>query len=277
MKNQHFISLFLILIVFSCKEKSRQQSGDDSQEKGGLVICGAGTGAGIEYLNSLPTPKHYTGIGSSHLTITTPNKEAQRWFDQGLNHLHGFWHLEAYRAFKEVIKIDSNCAMGYCGLALCQPGFSTPNQVWEEAINHAVAKSTNTSPFEKALIRATEVLIKKGIAEAQTPFRTLYRSFPNEPEAISFAAIILRQDGNETTQQEVKKLLENALIRYPNNTALMHYYIHVMELRPEFETAINIAQKMVKIAPNAPCFTCRATYITWLVLTIKPPKRMSVP
>lgn len=35
----------------------------------------------------------------------------------------------------------------------------------------------------------------------------------------------------------------------------MHYYIHVMELRPEFGTAKEIAEKITGIAPNAPHLT----------------------
>ncbi len=40
----------------------------------------------------LPPPVHIPGIGNSHLQITAVG-EAQAWFDQGLNLLHGFLGL----------------------------------------------------------------------------------------------------------------------------------------------------------------------------------------
>ncbi len=67
-------------------------------------------------------PMFRQGLGNSHLSINTRSAEAQRWFDQGLNQPHDFWLIEAYRAFLQVIRMDSTCAMGYWGVAMCQPG-----------------------------------------------------------------------------------------------------------------------------------------------------------
>jgi tetratricopeptide (TPR) repeat protein len=165
--------------------------------------------------------------------------------------LHGFWHLEAYRAFKQVIRLDSTAAMAYWGLAMCAPGFGGQEPVWKQAIERALSLQAGATDFEKALIDASAVLVKSGIEAAQTPFRNLYKKYPKEPEAIAFSAIMLRQHENENTQLEVKKLLEEAMVTFPNYTALMHYYIHVMELRPEFSKAKGIAKQLHKLAPNA--------------------------
>lgn len=100
-----------------------------------ISLCTSNTSASIEGLELLPAPQYRNNIGNSHLSITTHSSEIQRWFNQRINHLHGFWHLEAYRAFKEVIKLDPNCAMGYYGLALCQSGSSGNNKIREEANN----------------------------------------------------------------------------------------------------------------------------------------------
>lgn len=205
-----------------------------------------------EGLNGYDTPKFREGIGNCHLTITTKNIIAQRWFDQGLNHLHGFWHVEAYRAFREVIKADSTCALGYWGLAMCSPGFGGNETVWRNAISKANSLKNTTTSFEKDLITASYVLINHGIEAAQTPYRNLYKMYPTQPDAIAFAAIMLRQHDNEVTQQEVKQMLEDALRRFPSHLGLLHYYIHVMELRPEFKDAQNAANLITKLAPNAP-------------------------
>lgn len=238
-------SIALCLLLGGCNTKSKYTDSIAS-------LCTSGALATSKGIDFLPTPHHREGIGNSHLTISTSHKDAQRWFDQGLNYLHGFWHLEAYRAFKEVIKYDSTCAMGYWGLAMCAPGFGGNEPIWQNSINKALKLSTSCTPFEKDLIDASAVLVNRGIAKAQTPFRNLYKKYPNQPEAIAFAAIMLRQHEDETTQQEVKQLLETSLKQYPNNAALMHYYIHVMELRPDFAKAFSVVEKMLKAGQNSP-------------------------
>lgn len=247
-----YIILVCLLLMFSCFSENSEREKTTDTVVIGIPLCGEAA-ATLAGMSDLPSPRLRLGIGNSHLPVNTASKEAQLWFDQGLNHLHGFWHLEAYRAFQQVIKSDSNCAMGYWGIAMCQPGFGGENKkVWLEAINKAVSLKSKASPLEKALIEATEYLIRIGLGvQTVEKFRTLYKDFPNDPEAIAFAAIMLRQYENEATQQEVKTLLEKALRRFPDNTALMHYYIHVMELRPEFGSAQKIAEKMTEIAPNA--------------------------
>lgn len=244
-----FLYLLICAGCVACQTQSTSQQAWTATDD--VPLCrSVATLAGMD---DLPVPSFRDNIGNSHLTITTQSKEAQRWFDQGINLLHGFWHVEAYRAFRQVIKIDSTCAMGYWGLAMCQPGFGgADNTIWTNAINKADALKNKSLSLEKAFIEAGDVLVKQGLGPAQTSFRNLYKSYPDEPEAIAFASIILRQHQNEATQLEVKALLENALKRFPSHTGLLHYYVHVMELRPEFAKAEATAEKMVKLAANSP-------------------------
>ncbi|MGH7455928.1 MAG: hypothetical protein ACRENG_31530, partial [bacterium] len=58
------------------------------------------------------------GMGDLHHPITTSNKIAQRYFNQGLALSYGFNHKEAERSFREVARLDSNSAMAWWGVAL---------------------------------------------------------------------------------------------------------------------------------------------------------------
>ncbi|MCA0232356.1 MAG: hypothetical protein LCH91_17935 [Bacteroidetes bacterium] len=263
---------FLVRIVLSyvtlggvgaCQKNNESAKRDIYSVEKSIPLCVGGS-ASRDILKNVAKPVFRTGIGNSHLEITTKNKEAQRWFDQGLNHLHGFWHLEAYRAFQQVVENDPDCAMGYWGIALCQPGFGGDDKrVWQEAIEKAKALSRTVSSVEKDFINAAEVLVKQGLNETTLQvFRKLYQTYPDEPEAIAWASIMLRQHEKEESQQEAIQLLEKSLHRFPENVALMHYYIHVMELRQEFAKAIPIAEQMVKIAPMPRTLrTCQGIYI----------------
>ncbi|MEE8524391.1 MAG: hypothetical protein V3T72_10710, partial [Thermoanaerobaculia bacterium] len=65
---------------------------------------------------TLPPPPLMEGIGTSAMTITTESELARKYFDQGINLLHCYWDFEAYRAFREVVRLDEDAAMGYWGL-----------------------------------------------------------------------------------------------------------------------------------------------------------------
>jgi peroxiredoxin len=53
-----------------------------------------------------------------HFEVTTSNPLAQRFFDQGLVQLHGFWYFEAERSFRQAAVLDPDCAMNYWGMCL---------------------------------------------------------------------------------------------------------------------------------------------------------------
>jgi tetratricopeptide (TPR) repeat protein len=60
---------------------------------------------------------NYFDLGGFNRPITTSSPEAQTWFDRGLLWCYGFHRTEALRCFQKVVEFDSDCAMGYWGLA----------------------------------------------------------------------------------------------------------------------------------------------------------------
>lgn len=58
------------------------------------------------------------GCGDVHFEITSAHARAQRFFDQGIGQLHGFWYFEAERSFRQVAASDPDCAMAYWGMAM---------------------------------------------------------------------------------------------------------------------------------------------------------------
>src|SRR5262249_43668396 len=100
------------------------------------------------------------GIGEGRFPITTHNAEAQRYFNQAMARWFGVHFPEAERSFREVVRRDPQCAMGYWGIALSL-GMSynidfDPARLPEarEAVLKAVSLSEGAPPKEKALIRA---------------------------------------------------------------------------------------------------------------------------
>ena len=58
------------------------------------------------------------GMGNVHFPITTRNPLAQKFFDQGIGQLHGFFYFESERSFRQAVALDPFCATAYWGLAI---------------------------------------------------------------------------------------------------------------------------------------------------------------
>ena len=58
-----------------------------------------------------------TGLGAFTKPISSTNKEAQAFFDQGFQMMYAFAKPEAVRSFREAWKRDADCAICYWGEA----------------------------------------------------------------------------------------------------------------------------------------------------------------
>jgi len=252
-----FTQLVIILIgisIWGSCERTRAKAEVQPLASRASNLCGNGNAAAAtKLLDALKLPSYREGIGNAHLRITSGQSEAQIWFDQGLNYLHSFWYLEAYRAFKQVVAIDPNCAMGYWGIAMCQPGFGGDDfSVWQKAVDEAVSLMKTCTPAEKGLIDALHITAYQDLQAAAGRWQRLAENFPNNPEVIAFAAIMLRQVvQTDAESNAVKQLLEEALVHTPEHIGLLHYYVHVMEERPDFRAATEATEKLSVLAPNS--------------------------
>ena len=57
------------------------------------------------------------GMGNTRFPISTTKPMAQRFFDQGIAQLHGFWYFEAERSFRQAAAFDPDHPMHYWGMA----------------------------------------------------------------------------------------------------------------------------------------------------------------
>ncbi|MCI0643174.1 MAG: hypothetical protein L0Y70_29240 [Gemmataceae bacterium] len=106
-----------------------------------------------EAFNAGPRQAAYLlgGTGKVKFPITAKSPFAQRFFDQGLGQLHGFWYWEAERSFRQIAALDPDCAMAYWGMAMA----NTNNA--ERAlkfIREAKKRDANITPRESQYIAA---------------------------------------------------------------------------------------------------------------------------
>ncbi len=50
-------------------------------------------------------------------SVTTKQPLVQKFIDQGIGQLHGFWYFEAERSFRQAASLDPDCASAYWGMA----------------------------------------------------------------------------------------------------------------------------------------------------------------
>ena len=219
--------------------------------------CHAGASSTVA---TLPPPSLMSGIGTSHLRITTASPKAQRYFDQGLNLLHAFWDTEAYRAFKEAARIDPDAAMAYWGMyaALGQNGqeMAEPRSA---ALAKAVELAARTTEHEQFYIRAASYQADpaKGRAAYIAEMEALIDRYPADVEAqlllantLSTPAGSYLPDGRPREGKLYgQAILRNLLRTHPDHAAVHHYWIHAVENGPRPELALPSVVRLAQLAP----------------------------
>ncbi len=107
-----FLLLFVFL-AFSSKIPAEETPASEPQQvQPGHSLHG-------DVFNEGPRQAAYlmNGMGNVHWEISTKNPMAQRFFDQGITQLHGFWYFEAERSFRQAAAFDPDCAILYWGMA----------------------------------------------------------------------------------------------------------------------------------------------------------------
>jgi tetratricopeptide (TPR) repeat protein len=211
----------------------------------------------------LPVPIRMSGIGNAHIAITA-SPEAQAWFDQGLNLTHDFWDYESVKAFEQSVRVDSNCAMCWWGLAQAEGFRHSPRQFYgKQALEKAVQLKSHVTELEKLYIEAAEADAavkseKKHAANKQqiVILRELATKAPKDIEARLFLALALEDGYNDKGEpkkgeQEAIAIFESILHDAPNDSAANHYWIHAIEPGNHPERAIQSAALLASLAPTS--------------------------
>ena len=101
------------------------------------------------------------GLGDYSRPISTKSETAQKFFNQGLRLVYGYYSPEATASFKEAIRNDPDSPMLYWGLALALGPIPNsrflavpddPKAKGRKAITEARAREAKGTPVEQALI-----------------------------------------------------------------------------------------------------------------------------
>jgi tetratricopeptide (TPR) repeat protein len=244
------------------------------------VLCGALLCLGAaaqEHSSHAPsqTAVLVTGLGNLHHPVSTQNKEAQQFFDQGLRFIYAFNHDEAARSFQHAAELDPKLAMAYWGVAeAVGPNYNDPADPSRykrahEAIQKAVDLSAKASSSDQAYIQAlahrfpadSDSDLRKAAEDYRDAMREVTIEFPDDLDAATLFAEagmnlhpwgLWHPDGTpEAGTEEIVSTLESVIKRDPNHLGAIHYYIHAVEASSNPERALAGANRLAALAPGA--------------------------
>ena len=213
-------------------------------------------------------------LGSHTFPVSTRNRQAQTFMNQGLNLAYAFNHAEARRAFREAARLDPNLAMAYWGQALVLgPNINAlmePNEEPSafELVQKAMSLRSRATPRERAYIEALAQRYS-GKAEDRQPrdaayadaMRKVHERFPNDLDAAMLyveSVMDLRpwgywqRDGAPHARtDDIVELTERVMARHPKHPGAVHMYIHLMEGTSTPEKAEQAADTLQTLMPAA--------------------------
>ncbi|GIK05516.1 hypothetical protein Aspvir_009629 [Aspergillus viridinutans] len=232
----------------------------------------------------------YYDLGSFGRKITTSNPDTQTWFNRGLSWVYAFNHVEGAYCFEQAIAHDPSCAIAYWGLAYAVgPNYNKPWDRFDredlkvcvkrayEASRKAKEHANNATPIEQGLIEAIQSRFQSAsppnTAEQSalnhayaTAMEPVYRAFGDDLDvAVLYADALMNQTpwalwdlftgepNPRAATMEVKEVLERALTQKGSDKhpGLLHLYIHYIEMSPNPELGVNVADQLRDLMPDA--------------------------
>lgn len=207
-----------------------------------------------EVFNEGPRQKAYLmgGTGDVHFPISTKNEMVQKFFDQGVGQLHGFWYLEAERSFRMAARIEPNCAMLYWGMAKA----NLSGKRGKEFIAKAVKLRDKASERERMFIDAlNDYLTGKGNStqKAKTyvaALEAIVKKYPDDLEARALYGYSLYKNRSRLKKkyEDIDQVLNQVLAKKPLHP-VHHFRIHLWDYKSPAK-ALNSAARCGQGSPS---------------------------
>jgi peroxiredoxin len=181
------------------------------------------------------------GTGDIHFPVTSKNPLVQRFIEQGIGQLHGFWYVEAERSFRQAAALDPNCGIAYWGMALAnRSDKSRARQLALEAARHKSGLTDRERMYIDALA-------------SETGYRAIMAKFPDDLEAKAFEVwrIWHKDEAIAPPPAELGDALRQArdILRVAPMHPIHHAVIHIADATNKPEDGLGSA---LKCGPSAP-------------------------
>lgn len=199
-----------------------------------------------------PIPLYTVALGSFTRPISSTNKEAQEFFDQGFQMMYAFDKMAAVRSFREAWKRDPDCAICYWGEAWAWGSYLNAPMSADEspfayaAIQKAIGLKAKAPEKERALIdalssRYVQVFdLEKRVEQDQAYANAMEKTAAAYPDDLDIATLFAdalflleprrgERDINDPRVQRLHKVLEAILAKDIKHPGACHLYVHATE------------------------------------------------
>ena len=213
-------------------------------------------------------------LGPYSHEILTSIREAQQFFDQGMQLEFAYGKYEAIRSFREAQRVDPDCAMCYWGEAWAWGSYLNAKMTPEEApyayaaLQKAIALKPRATPRERDYIDALAVrYVADFDPETQREQDEAYASamaelaarYPDDLDARTLYADALflllprrgYRDENDPDVRQLHTVLEYVLARDIRHPGACHLYVHATESTAHPEKADACAEFLGNAIPGA--------------------------
>jgi peroxiredoxin len=182
------------------------------------------------------------GTGNVHFPVSSKNPLVQKFIEQGVGQLHGFWYIEAERSFREAARLDPSCGIAYWGMSLAARLNKTRvAQFAAEAAKHKAGLSEREQMYIDALTN-------------DSGYRAIMAKYPRDLEAKAFEVWRLWHKtemgaGQRTDLEDALGLAREILSVDPMHP-IHHAVIHIADSTGTYRRGLDSAQKCGETAPS---------------------------
>ncbi len=239
-----------------------------------VALSGCVTTGGAKHEQAAAKAQIFDEMGGYERPVSISTPEAQLYFNQGLTWMHAFNHDEAIRSFAHAAELDPDCAMAWWGVALCEgPNYNDPIMTPERtaaawsALQKALARIDNTTPVERALIKALAFRYAETWSEDRTDLDAafadamagVWATYPRDPDiGTLYAESMMVQTPwmlysldyvpAENTA-EIVEVLEGVMDMDPYHPGANHLYIHAVEPSADPDRGLIAADRLSDRVP----------------------------
>lgn len=233
----------------------------------------------------------YYDLGAYSSVVSTTVADAQLWYDRGLNWTYGFNHEEAVVCFRRALEHDPSLAMAHWGIAYASgPNYNMSWDLFDpkmrakalstaySATQSALALLDGVTTVERTLITAlTTRYPQSDLAEIEDMTKwehefcdVMRMALADHPDQLDLRAVFAESLLNLTPWKmwdlpsgapadgaftiEAQQVLEHAMNNLPGamkHPAILHLYIHLMEMSPFPQKALRAADVLRTLVPDA--------------------------
>ena len=202
------------------------------------------------------------GTGNAQEALGTSSPEAQAFYNQGLNYLHGYVWVEAARSFHQALRADPKLAMAWVGLSFVYSGLEDPEQA-RRAVAQAESLAATASPREKRRIALRAKQLEAMADPADVARHAAYKKALDDALAIDIGDVdlwLLRGNAEEASAAgrgqrggAASTAFYHAALRLaPDNAEAHHFLTHSYETIGQIPLALQHGEAYARLAPAIP-------------------------